>query len=119
MRRRPCSGSRVGLATLATQSRAGTRVSMPSALSEAMSDCWLGLGLGSGLGLGLGSGLGLGLGSGLGLGLGVLGVGVRAMLPDVCSGSMPHVTPFHCGVPAASAYLVGVGSGLGLGSGRG
>ena len=23
--------------------------------------------------------------------LGVLGVGVRAVLPDVCSGSMPHV----------------------------
>eukprot|EP00964_Phaeocystis_antarctica_P039742 scaffold22728_cov41-Phaeocystis_antarctica.AAC.1 len=53
------------------------------------------------------------------LGLGVLGVGVRAVLPDVCSGSMPHVTPFHCGVPNASAYLVGVGSGLGLGPGRG
>uniref|UniRef100_A0A7S0E1F5 Uncharacterized protein n=1 Tax=Phaeocystis antarctica TaxID=33657 RepID=A0A7S0E1F5_9EUKA len=26
------------------------------------------------------------------------------MMPDVCSGSMPQVTPFHCGVPAASAY---------------
>ena len=52
-----------------------------------------------------------------------VGVGVRAVLPDVCSGSMPHVTPFHCGAPAASAYLVGVGVGVrvrvrsGLGSG--
>ena len=43
-----------GLATLATQTRAGTRVSMPSALSEAMSDSWLGLGSVSGLGSGLG-----------------------------------------------------------------
>ena len=26
------------------------------------------------------------------------------MIPDVCSGSIPHVTPFHCGSPVASAY---------------
>eukprot|EP00962_Isochrysis_galbana_P020708 scaffold6067_cov112-Isochrysis_galbana.AAC.20 len=26
------------------------------------------------------------------------------MIPDVCSGSMPHVTPFHSGREVASAY---------------
>ena len=28
------------------------------------------------------------------------------MVPHVCSGNMPHVTPFHWGMPAASAYLL-------------
>jgi hypothetical protein len=27
-------------------------------------------------------------------------------MPHVCSGNMPHVTPFHWGMPAASAYLL-------------
>ena len=29
---------------------------------------------------------------------------MHATIPEVCSGSMPQVTPFHCGVPTASAY---------------